>query len=95
MRLKGRKTRELKLRYCERKGLSQKAFEDNILNALEKEKIEVIVLAGFMSILSADFVKALPREDNKRASVAYTVVLRRGLLRASSSRSGACTTALR
>ena len=45
---------------CERKGFSQKEFEDNILNALEKEKIEVIVLAGFMSILSAEFVKRYP-----------------------------------
>ena len=50
----------IKTAVCERKGISQKAFEDNILNALEKEKIEVIVLAGFMSILSADFVKRYP-----------------------------------
>ena len=50
----------IKTAVCERKGFSQKAFEDNILNALEKEKIEVIVLAGFMSILSADFVKRYP-----------------------------------
>ena len=45
---------------CERKGFSQKEFENNILKALEKEKIEVIVLAGFMSILSAEFVKHYP-----------------------------------
>lgn len=45
---------------CERKGFSQKEFENNILKALEKEKIEVIVLAGFMSILSAEFVKRYP-----------------------------------
>ena len=50
----------IKTAVCERKGFSQKAFEDNILNALEKEEIEVIVLAGFMSILSADFVKRYP-----------------------------------
>lgn len=50
----------IKTAVCERKGFSQKAFEDNILNALAKEKIEVIVLAGFMSILSADFVKRYP-----------------------------------
>ena len=50
----------IKTAICERKGFSQKEFEDNILNALEKEKIEVIVLAGFMSILSADFVKRYP-----------------------------------
>lgn len=47
----------IKTAVCERKGFSQKEFEESILNALEKEEIEVIVLAGFMSILSADFVK--------------------------------------
>ena len=50
----------IKTAVCERKDFSQTAFEDNILKALEKEKIEVIVLAGFMSILSADFVKRYP-----------------------------------
>lgn len=50
----------IKTAVCERKEISQKEFEKNILNALEKEKIEVIVLAGFMSILSADFVKRYP-----------------------------------
>ena len=50
----------IKTAVCERKGFSQKEFENNILNALEKEKIEVIVLAGFMSILSEEFVKRYP-----------------------------------
>lgn len=50
----------IKTAICERKGFSQKEFEESILNALEKEKIEVIVLAGFMSILSAEFVKCYP-----------------------------------
>lgn len=50
----------IKTAVCERKGFSQKEFEESILNALEKEEIEVIVLAGFMSILSADFVKRYP-----------------------------------
>lgn len=50
----------IKTAVCERKCFSQKEFENNILNALEKEKIEVIVLAGFMSILSAEFVKRYP-----------------------------------
>lgn len=50
----------IKIAVCERKDFSQKEFEENILNALEEEKIEVIVLAGFMSILSADFVKRYP-----------------------------------
>ena len=50
----------IKTAVCERKEISQKEFEESILNALEKEKIEVIVLAGFMSILSAEFVKRYP-----------------------------------
>ena len=50
----------IKTAICERRDFSQKEFEENILNALEEEKIEVIVLAGFMSILSADFVKRYP-----------------------------------
>lgn len=50
----------IKTAVCERKDFSQKEFEESILNALEKEKIEVIVLAGFMSILSAEFVKHYP-----------------------------------
>ena len=50
----------IKTAVCERKDFSQKEFEENILNALEKEEIEVLVLAGFMSILSADFVKRYP-----------------------------------
>ena len=58
--LKRAENAEIKTAVCERKVISQKEFEDNILNALEKEKIEVIVLAGFMSILSADFVKRYP-----------------------------------
>ncbi len=33
----------------------QIAFEEKIIRRLEKEKIDLIVLAGFMSILSADF----------------------------------------
>ena len=50
----------IKTAICERKGFSQKEYEESILKALEKEKIEVIVIAGFMSILSAEFVKRYP-----------------------------------
>lgn len=35
----------------------QKAFEEKIIKALEEYKIDLIVLAGFMSILSEDFTK--------------------------------------
>ena len=40
---------------------SQAAFEGKILKALEDNGIELIILAGFMSILSEDFVKRYPR----------------------------------
>lgn len=38
-------------------GGSQEAFEKGIIDILEENEIELIVLAGFMSILSADFTK--------------------------------------
>ena len=40
-----------------RKGLSQKDFENGIISRLEEVGAEVIVLAGFKSILSAEFTK--------------------------------------
>ena len=39
---------------------SQEAFEAALLEKLEEYRIEVIVLAGFLSILSADFVRRYP-----------------------------------
>ena len=39
---------------------SQAAFEQGIKNALAENKIDLIVLAGFMSILSEDFTKDYP-----------------------------------
>ena len=35
-------------------------FEEKLLSVLKENKIELIVLAGFMSILTADFVKNYP-----------------------------------
>ena len=40
---------------------SQAAFEAAVVNALEENAIDLIVLAGFMSILSADFTSRYPR----------------------------------
>lgn len=40
---------------------SQADFEENILFALEIAKADLIVLAGFMSILSADFTARFPK----------------------------------
>lgn len=37
---------------------SQAAFEDNIIRELRSRNVELIVLAGFMKILSADFTRA-------------------------------------
>lgn len=45
---------------CEKGGCSQAEFEESILAALRAADIEFIILAGFMSILSADFVKHYP-----------------------------------
>lgn len=46
---------------CSRKSLgSQEAFENAISRALADYGVELIVLAGFMSILSADFTKQWP-----------------------------------
>ena len=42
-------------------GGSQEAFEAGILAALAAEKVDLIVLAGFMSILSEDFTSRFPR----------------------------------
>ena len=44
-----------------RKSMTQEAFEQGILELLEKDDIQLIILAGFMSILSEDFVKRYPR----------------------------------
>lgn len=40
---------------------SQEAFEEAIAAALDEKKIDLIVLAGFMSILSENFTKRYPK----------------------------------
>lgn len=40
---------------------SQEAFEEAIKNALSENEIDIIVLAGFMSILSESFTSAYPK----------------------------------
>ena len=44
-----------------RKGNTQESFESGILRLLEKDRVDLIILAGFMSILSEDFVRLYPR----------------------------------
>ncbi len=46
---------EIKNAVVERKGKTQEEFEQGIINLLEENQIEVIVLAGFMCILSKNF----------------------------------------
>lgn len=47
---------------CSRKELgSQEAFESAISDALARHSVQVIILAGFMSILSGDFTRRWPR----------------------------------
>ncbi len=43
-----------------RKGCTQAEFEARILEKLDAYRIDMIVLAGFMSILSADFTRRFP-----------------------------------
>lgn len=40
---------------------SQEAFEEKIVSLLDSEGIDLIILAGFLSILSADFTKRYPK----------------------------------
>ncbi|MBR6185389.1 MAG: phosphoribosylglycinamide formyltransferase [Clostridia bacterium] len=46
---------------AQRKGFSQEDFEKTILSFLEADRAQLIVLAGFMSILSPAFVARYPR----------------------------------
>lgn len=43
-----------------KRSLGQERFEAELQSALEKRNIELIILAGFMSILSADFTRKWP-----------------------------------
>lgn len=43
-----------------KKGRTQEEFEAELLSVLEENQIEMIVLAGFLSILSVNFVKHYP-----------------------------------
>ena len=43
-----------------RKGRPQAVFEEELREALVREQVELVILAGFLCILSADFVKKYP-----------------------------------
>ena len=53
----GVKTREISKKACG----GQAPFEQELIGALEENRTDVIVLAGFLSILSADFTARYPR----------------------------------
>ena len=40
--------------------IGKEGFEDKLLALLEEEKIDIIVLAGFLKVLSSDFVRRYP-----------------------------------
>ena len=44
-----------------KKGSTQEAFEEKLCAALEEHQIDLIVLAGFLTILSKDFTRRYPR----------------------------------
>lgn len=44
-----------------KKGSTQEAFEEKLRAALEEHQIDLIVLAGFLTILSEDFTRRYPR----------------------------------
>ena len=44
-----------------RKGLSRDAFEDALLEALQSRGIRMVILAGFMNILSGRVIRAYPQ----------------------------------
>ena len=44
-----------------KKGSTQEAFEEKLRAALEEYQIDLIVLAGFLTILSEDFTRRYPR----------------------------------
>ena len=43
-----------------RKQLGQEPFEAALMEALTQYRVDLVVLAGFLSILSADFVRRWP-----------------------------------
>ena len=51
----------IKCSVCERSKLTKAEFENAILKSLYENEIDIIVLAGFMCILSEDFVRCFPQ----------------------------------
>ena len=52
---------DIKTAVCVKKGVSQEQFEQKLISLLEENGIELIILAGFMSILSENFTSRYPK----------------------------------
>ncbi|MGN0492768.1 MAG: phosphoribosylglycinamide formyltransferase [Acutalibacteraceae bacterium] len=55
------KNAEIKTAVCVKKGVSQEEFEQKLISLLEENGIELIILAGFMCILSESFTSRYPK----------------------------------
>ena len=62
------------------KNNGQAEFEKKISEILAENKIEMIILAGFMCIFECGLHLKMAGEDNKYPSFPHTVLLRKGLL---------------
>ena len=60
----------------------RRPFEAALMEALTQYRVDLVVLAGFLSILSADFVPSLAGPDRQRPSLPDPRLLREGVLRA-------------
>ena len=52
---------DIKTAVCVKKGVSQEEFEQKLISLLEENGIELIILAGFMCILSDNFTSRYPK----------------------------------
>lgn len=59
--LKRAQNAEIKTTVCVKKGISQEEFEQKLVSLLEENGIELIILAGFMCILSESFTSQYPK----------------------------------
>ena len=59
--LKRAQNADIKTAVCIKKGVSQEEFEKRLVSLLEENGIELIILAGFMCILSESFTSKYPK----------------------------------
>ena len=52
---------DIKTAVCVKKGIPQEEFEQKLISLLEENGIELIILAGFMCILSENFTSRYPK----------------------------------